>query len=293
MKEVTLLNSHTLKNLKWTGMAMPFWVRIYVICFLSEIYWITTRNFISQWKTHRSSSRMESPFSSNKIPVLRVQPAWRHIPHKGLLAPGMLPVHLGRVSFHFWALKQWPPIIQALPTHKLWHALTPKFIGLAQPSFTGTGIPCPLMISATLLQFTCYFFPSKQANKTIRSNILSLYQRGYNYFLSPGSKVLFAQSRALFYDLPPHTIFSPGLTYPSYRLEKSGPVGFMGYGDLWGFNSIVLIFYKSRLGFMGIYITGSLSINPHKSFQYLYHSRSAHKSQPGFIKNQYYQIKSP
>ncbi len=45
----------------------------------------------------------------------------------------------------------------------------------------------------------------------------------------------------------------------------AGPVGFMGYGDLWGFNSIVLIFYKSRLGFMGIYITRSLSINPHKS----------------------------
>ncbi len=29
---------YTLKNLKWTGMAIPFWVRIYVICFLSEMY---------------------------------------------------------------------------------------------------------------------------------------------------------------------------------------------------------------------------------------------------------------
>ena len=49
------------------------------------------------------------------------------------------------------------------------------------------------------------------------------------------------------------------------HLLNAGPVEFMGYGDLWGFNSIVLIFYKSMLGFMGIYITRGLSINPHKS----------------------------
>ncbi len=39
----------------------------------------------------------------------------------------------------------------------------------------------------------------------------------------------------------------------------------MGYGDLWGFNLIVLIFYKSRLGFMGIYGSTLGDINPHKS----------------------------
>ncbi len=53
-------------------------------------------------------------------------------------------------------------------------------------------------------------------------------------------------------------------------IHNEWPVGFMGYGDLWGFNSIVLIFYKSRMGFMGIYITQSLSINPHKSCQFLF-----------------------
>ncbi len=37
----------------------------------------------------------------------------------------------------------------------------------------------------------------------------------------------------------------------------------MGYGDLWGFNLTVLIFDKSGLGFMGIYITQGFSINPH------------------------------
>ncbi len=41
-------------------------------------------------------------------------------------------------------------------------------------------------------------------------------------------------------------------------------MGYATYGDLWGLESTVLIFYKSRLGFMGIY-----------------------KSQPGFIQNQY------
>ncbi len=39
----------------------------------------------------------------------------------------------------------------------------------------------------------------------------------------------------------------------------AGPGGFMGYGDLWGINLIVLILYKSSLGFMGIYITLGLS----------------------------------
>ena len=31
----------------------------------------------------------------------------------------------------------------------------------------------------------------------------------------------------------------------------SGLVGFMGYGDLWGLESTVLIFYKSRAGIYG------------------------------------------
>ena len=33
-------NWYTLKNLKWTEMAIPFWVRIYMICFLSEMYFL-------------------------------------------------------------------------------------------------------------------------------------------------------------------------------------------------------------------------------------------------------------
>ncbi len=41
---------------------------------------------------------------------------------------------------------------------------------------------------------------------------------------------------------------------------EAGPGGFMAYGDLWGSNLIVWVFYKSSLGFMGIYITGGLSI---------------------------------
>ena len=48
---------HTLKILKWTRMAIPFWVRIYAICFLSEMYflfsftindWITTSNLVME-----------------------------------------------------------------------------------------------------------------------------------------------------------------------------------------------------------------------------------------------------
>ncbi len=50
-------------------------------------------------------------------------------------------------------------------------------------------------------------------------------------------------------------------------MPLSGPVGFMGLGDLCGFNLVVLIFYKSRLGFMGIYGRTLGDINPHKSFQ--------------------------
>ncbi len=55
----------------------------------------------------------------------------------------------------------------------------------------------------------------------------------------------------------------------------------MGYGDLWGFTLTVLIFYKSRLGFMGIYITLGLSINPHKSFPY--YPMYTHKSFPSTV----------
>ncbi len=43
------------------------------------------------------------------------------------------------------------------------------------------------------------------------------------------------------------------MQYLYVAIHTSGLVGFMGYGDLWGLESIVLIFYKSRLGFMGIY----------------------------------------
>ena len=39
-KVIWLVNFYTLKNLKWTGMAIPFWMRIYVICFLSEMYFL-------------------------------------------------------------------------------------------------------------------------------------------------------------------------------------------------------------------------------------------------------------
>ncbi len=35
---VPLCHSYTLKNLKWTGMAFPFWVRINLICFLTEMH---------------------------------------------------------------------------------------------------------------------------------------------------------------------------------------------------------------------------------------------------------------
>ncbi len=54
----------------------------------------------------------------------------------------------------------------------------------------------------------------------------------------------------------------------------------MGYGDLWGYNLIVLIFYKSSLGFMDeprviwgfIVINGWAfsDINPHKSQDWIY-----------------------
>ncbi len=39
-----LQSSYTLKNFKWTGMAFPFWVRINLICFLSEMhsFWLIT-----------------------------------------------------------------------------------------------------------------------------------------------------------------------------------------------------------------------------------------------------------
>ena len=46
---------------------------------------------------------------------------------------------------------------------------------------------------------------------------------------------------------------------------RTGPSGFMGYVDLWGFilqNSFILN------PFIGIYITHRLSINPHKSFHF-------------------------
>ncbi len=36
--------------------------------------------------------------------------------------------------------------------------------------------------------------------------------------------------------------------------DRTGPHGFMVYWDLWWFNLIVLIFYKSSLGFMGEHI---------------------------------------
>ncbi len=56
------------------------------------------------------------------------------------------------------------------------------------------------------------------------------------------------------------------------------------YG-LWGFMGIPIkdidFFYKSRLWFMGIYITRGLPTNPHKfmgTYGDLYHQRSTHKS---------------
>ena len=49
-------------------------------------------------------------------------------------------------------------------------------------------------------------------------------------------------------------------------MHVSGLVGFMGYGDLWGFDSVVLICYKYRMWFMGIYGCTLGYTNPHKSF---------------------------
>ncbi len=57
------------------------------------------------------------------------------------------------------------------------------------------------------------------------------------------------------------------------RLHVSGPSGFMAYGDLWGYNLIVLIFYKSSLGFMGEPWVIEIPINPHnphKSQDWIY-----------------------
>ncbi len=48
-------------------------------------------------------------------------------------------------------------------------------------------------------------------------------------------------------------------------VQYTGPGGFMGYGDLWGFIFTWFIYNKSMLGFMGIY--GDL-----------YHPRATHKS---------------
>ena len=61
-------------------MAIPSWVRIYEICFSSEVYFlywngihisITHFIFIWEWETCRSKFRKELPFP-NTIPVLRV-----------------------------------------------------------------------------------------------------------------------------------------------------------------------------------------------------------------------------
>ncbi len=46
---------------------------------------------------------------------------------------------------------------------------------------------------------------------------------------------------------------------------NSGPVGFMAYGDLWGYNLNVLIFINPVGGFMGIYGRTLGDINLHKS----------------------------
>ena len=75
-------------------------------------------------------------------------------------------------------------------------------------------------------------------------------------------------------------------TYPNIGEfpEIGGPSGFIGYGDLWGFILHGLFILNPCLGvwgFMGIYITRDLSINPHKSpgiMEILYHPRAFHKS---------------
>ncbi len=72
---------YILKNLKWTGMAIPFWVRKYM-WFASHLkiyllYWngiyIFIKHFIFnwEWKTRRSNFRMGSPFLK-RISVLRL-----------------------------------------------------------------------------------------------------------------------------------------------------------------------------------------------------------------------------
>ena len=71
---------YTLKNFKWKGTAIPFWLRKNVICFPSEIYLLCWNGilifikhciFIWEWKTCHSKFGMELPFP-NAIPALRV-----------------------------------------------------------------------------------------------------------------------------------------------------------------------------------------------------------------------------
>ncbi len=59
------------KNFKWTGMAKPFWVGKYVICFSSEIYFLSWNGipifilhftFIWEWKKTRCSKFWECRF---------------------------------------------------------------------------------------------------------------------------------------------------------------------------------------------------------------------------------------
>ena len=71
---------YTLENLKWTRIAIPFWLRKNVICFSSENYLLCLNGthifvkhfiFIWEWKTCCGKFGMELPFP-NEIPVLRV-----------------------------------------------------------------------------------------------------------------------------------------------------------------------------------------------------------------------------
>ncbi len=61
---------------------------------------------------------------------------------------------------------------------------------------------------------------------------------------------------------PKYTSFFLQATHISLSILSRASVIY----KLWGFKSTVCSFYKSRHGFMGIYITNMLRINPHKYF---------------------------
>ena len=77
--------TYTLKNSEWTGMVIPFWVKIYVICFSSELnffYWngmhilITHFIFIWEWKTSRRNGSSISKCDTRFESVMHAHPTF-------------------------------------------------------------------------------------------------------------------------------------------------------------------------------------------------------------------------